>query len=306
MQKIVAAACLFAFSLSAHAAASQAFTTIDNPGDPTFNQLLGINNAGVIVGYFGSGQLGHPNIGYEIAPPYTQYSPAMLPGSVQTQATGINAAGIVTGFWSDTNTGSDNNFGFIREGRPGHYTYISVNNPLVGSTPFVNQVLGINTAKIAVGFYNDANGNAHGFTYSVASGQFKAVNIAGAVSTGATGINNNNLICGFATGGKGKTFGYLKPISGGAPTMFSVPGSQNTQFLGVNASGVAVGFYVDTNMIMHGVIYNPANGQWVAINDPGGVGGTLINGINDQGEVVGFYIDAAGNYHGMLVTGATP
>ena len=31
------------------------FTTIDNKRDLTFNQLLGINSAGVISGYFGSG-----------------------------------------------------------------------------------------------------------------------------------------------------------------------------------------------------------------------------------------------------------
>jgi hypothetical protein len=29
--------------------------TLDNPGDPNFNQLLGINDEGVIVGYFGDG-----------------------------------------------------------------------------------------------------------------------------------------------------------------------------------------------------------------------------------------------------------
>jgi len=32
------------------------FQTLDNPGDPTFNQLLGINNDGLIAGFFGNGQ----------------------------------------------------------------------------------------------------------------------------------------------------------------------------------------------------------------------------------------------------------
>src|SRR5579885_3695116 len=40
------------------------FQTLDNAADPTFNQLLGINNTGVIAGYFGSGAAGHPNKGY--------------------------------------------------------------------------------------------------------------------------------------------------------------------------------------------------------------------------------------------------
>ena len=38
----------------------------------TFNQLLGINNKGVIAGYRGSGAQGHPNKGYPLLPPYGQ------------------------------------------------------------------------------------------------------------------------------------------------------------------------------------------------------------------------------------------
>jgi hypothetical protein len=38
-----------------HDATGYEFHTINNNNDPTFNQLLGINNRGVIAGYFGSG-----------------------------------------------------------------------------------------------------------------------------------------------------------------------------------------------------------------------------------------------------------
>jgi hypothetical protein len=41
-----------------------AFSTHNDPADPTFNQLLGINSRGTIAGYFGSGAQGHPNQGY--------------------------------------------------------------------------------------------------------------------------------------------------------------------------------------------------------------------------------------------------
>src|SRR5580658_10437972 len=68
------------------------FTTLDNPGDPTFNQLLGINTSGEIAGYFGSGQAGHPNEAYLIGAPYTSFAAADYPGAVQTQVTGINNA----------------------------------------------------------------------------------------------------------------------------------------------------------------------------------------------------------------------
>ena len=44
------------------------FRTVDNAKDLTFNQLLGVNNEGVIAGYFGSGAQGHPNKGYQLLP----------------------------------------------------------------------------------------------------------------------------------------------------------------------------------------------------------------------------------------------
>src|ERR1039458_8111964 len=37
------------------AQAGYIYQNVINPGDPTFNQELGINNAGTIAGYFGSG-----------------------------------------------------------------------------------------------------------------------------------------------------------------------------------------------------------------------------------------------------------
>lgn len=297
---------LIATLLATQAHAAPSFTTIDNPGDPTFNQLLGINDAGVISGYFGSGAPGHPNQGYVIAPPYTTFVPNNVPGSVQTQATGINGAGVVTGFWAPGNTGTDANYGFIQLPNGNNLSYLLVNNPLVASTPSVNQVLGINAAEIAVGFYNDANNAPHGYAYSVKSGAFAPVNVPGAVSDAATGINSLNLICGFFTNQSGRTEGFLKALKGGSPIHFGVPGSMTTQFLGVNASGVAVGFYIGSDTLPHGVTYNPATGNWTRVNDPNGIQGTVLNGINDQGQIVGFYTDAAGNTHGMLVNGVVP
>src|SRR5439155_22805882 len=57
---------------NSQAATAYTFTTLNDQRDPTFNQLLGINNKGVIAGYFGSGATGHPNKGYILTPPYTQ------------------------------------------------------------------------------------------------------------------------------------------------------------------------------------------------------------------------------------------
>ena len=289
-------------SASAFAGSVPTFTTIDNFADPTFNQLLGINNAGVISGYYGSGAQGHPNQGYTIAPPYTTFVPENLPGSVQTQATGIAGNAVTVGFWSPTNTGTDSNFGFVRLANG--FTYVSVNNTLVASNPEVNQLLGVNGGEIAVGFYHDASNAPQGYAYAVKTGTITPVTVSGATSSAATGINNKNLICGFFTNGSGLTQGFVQPLAGGSLITLLIPGSTTTQLLGINDFGIAVGFYVGSDGFTHGIRYNIATGKVTFIDDPQGVMGTVLNGINDKGEIVGFYTDAADNTHGVLVTGA--
>ena len=254
-------AAMTAAALAGPAAAQAAtfnYFTLDNPKDLTFNQLLGINDAGIIAGYFGSGMVGHPNKGYTVAPPYTKFKPDNLPGSVQTQATGINNANATPGFWSDTNLGGgDNNFGFIRFTHGSNdFVYVSVNDPKVRGTPLVNQVLGINRSNNAVGFYNDANGNPHGFAYLLANDTFTPITI-NKFATAATGINDNNLICGFFVNGNGVTLGFVKPETSGNAIKFRVPGASVTQLLGINNAGQTVGFYVDANGNTHGLVLQP-------------------------------------------------
>ncbi|MBV9391622.1 MAG: hypothetical protein JOY96_07000, partial [Verrucomicrobia bacterium] len=82
------------------------FQTINNNGDPAFNQLLGINNDSTIAGYFGDGTV-QPNKGYTVVPPYDQasFTNENFPGSAQTQVVGINngSTPITVGFWIDPN-----------------------------------------------------------------------------------------------------------------------------------------------------------------------------------------------------------
>ena len=301
---LAAAAVLAALPCLARAQ-SFSFATIDNPADPTFNQLLGINDSGVIVGYFGIDTAGHPNKGYQTESPYTSFTSVNQPGSAQTQITGINNAGIETGFWSDTNKGSgDANFGLVREPAPSgpKFQFLSVNDPNVSSSPRVTQVLGINNNDLSVGFYNDAAGNAHAFSYDVGTATYTEIVIAKVMGLGATGINDGGLVCGFLVNSAGGVGGFVRNANGGVVTRFRVPGSASTQLLGINNAGVAVGFYIDHGGLPHGVYYTPSNGNWLPVNDPNGTLGTVVNGINNKNQLVGFYTDSANNTHGMLVT----
>jgi hypothetical protein len=283
-------------------ATSYTFTTLDNQNDPTFNQLLGINSHNVISGYFGSGTppTVHPNKGYLLNPPYGQanYVNENFPGSAQTQVTGIDDLGNTSGFWV---TAGGTNHGFVEW----NGVFASYNDPktphMAGS---VNQLLGINDKGVAVGFYNDAAGNSHAYQVQQATSVFTAIKIPGAVSTVATGINKAGYIVGFATDAAGTTSSWML-APGGQLTTYQFPGGSDTQAFGINPEHQIVGSYLDGGGVQHGfVLTNPLGpkSHWQKIDDPNGVGSTLVNGINGAGDLVGFYTDAAGNTDGMLAT----
>jgi len=280
------------------AATTYTFTTLDNQADPTFNQLLGINNNGVIAGYFGIGSAGHPNKGYLLNPPYAQanYVNENFPGSVQTQVTGLNGIGDTAGFWVG---GGGSSHGFVEW----NGVFTSYNDPSMPKIKdSVTQILGINNSGIAVGFYNDAKGNAHAFELNQATGKFSPIIIPGGVSTTASAINNNGDVVGFSTDSAKNTTSWLLTPSHQLTT-YQFPGGSDTQALGISGNDVIVGSYLDGAGVMHGFTLTSPTGpvsKWQSIDDPNGVGSTVVNGINGFGDLVGFYTDAAGNVDGML------
>lgn len=300
MATVVAAFGILMISASAFAStqvgAAYTFRTLDNHHDLTFNQLLGINNNGVIAGYFGSGASGHPNKGYTLVKPYHQssYTNENFPGSAQTQVTAINNTGYTAGFWVD---GNGNNFGFIEW----NGVFTSYTDPNTGNGT-VNQLLGLNDNGIAVGFYTDSTGVNHAYKLNQSNGKFTAIVPPGATSALATGINDHGDIVGFLTASDGSVDGFL--LKGSTYTEFSFPSSTNTTPFGVNLSDQIVGSYVDGAGMTHGFLLTSPlkNAKWKSIDDPNGIGTTVINGLNGKGNLVGFYVDSAGNTDGFLAT----
>jgi len=297
------------------------FKTFDDPADisfaakegiPVFNNLLGINNQGLIAGFYGSGNQGDPNQGFLLSPPH-KFTPIDFPPSaqnpaLQTQLTGLNDKGTVVGYFYNTNNGVpvDNQFGFFEK----NGAFTEVNNP---NTPGLfgnpgpqagvlteNQLIGVNNHDIAVGFYNDAAGNSHGYTYDITTGRFSAnIDDPSGVSTVTAAINNRGDIAGFYTDNGGAIHGFLDDH--GVFKTVDGPGATETELLGLNDAGIAVGFDI-VDGVTHGIIYNTRTGKLSTIDDPHAAGFTLFNGINDRGDIVGFYTDAAGNTHGLLAT----
>jgi hypothetical protein len=276
------------------------YQTLNNPGDLSFNQLLGINDSGTIAGYFGDGTV-VPNNGYTVTVPSNVFTPENFPGAAQTQVTGINNTGTTVGFWVDGVTGNNN--GFFKEGG----TFTTVDNPL---GPTFNQLLGVNNSNVAAGFYNDSGGVSHGYIVDLASMTFTPVILPASFDAGpvtATGINNAGDISGFYTDTvTGATLGFLD-VGG---TFYSVndPHGTNTMIFGLNNKDEAVGSFVNATGETEGFVYNWSANSWLTISDPSasataafGVDGTTVNGINDKGQLVGFYSDGM-NVNGMLAT----
>ncbi len=298
---IAASAAATPYSSVLDASGNYTFKTLDNSSDLTFNQLLGINQNGLISGYFGSGLKGHPNRGYLLSNDGTGgYTNENFPGAAQTQVTGLDDVGITVGFWANQNGA---NFGFYSTGA--HHFKTADYPTSKPAKPALDQLLGVNHSEIAVGFYNDSAGNAHGYTYNIATHRYGKVNIAGSTSVTATAINNGDDIAGFETNSSGATVGFLQ-LRGGKVITLSVPNASQTQAFGINDGDVVVGTYTlgtGTSATTHGFIWAPGFG-YATVDDPAGAGTTTLNGINDHGRIVGFYVDANGNTDGLLATPA--
>jgi hypothetical protein len=295
----LAAGTASAATLSPSHATSYSFETLNNNHDLTFNQLLGINNEGLIAGYFGSGAAGHPNKGYLLLPNHIAYMNENFPGSVQTQVTGLNNRGVTVGFWSNTNmgVGMDANFGWVDV----NGQFRTADFPTGDSaSPVTDQLLGVNDSGIAVGFWVDGQGNNHGYEYNISTGRFTSVidpHDKGA-SLQATAINDRGDIA-----GNYGSDGFLL-TRGGQFISLSVPGASATMALGVNDGDEVVGTYMvgsGSSATMHGFTWQAGRG-FTSIDDPHGIGTTTINGVNDHGQLVGFYVDATGNTDGFLAT----
>ena len=298
------------------------FATHNNPVDPGYNNLHGINSKGVIAGYYGSpppppGQsdkgypggreLGQPDKGYLLYPPYgpSDYVNENFPGSAQTQVMGINNLGDTAGV---AIAGDGDDDGWLLWNSAWwliHHPWPC--NALCEPVPY--QAYGVDDAGIAVGDRTNPAGDSVAVRVNHATGAVATITVPGSVSSVATAINNDGDIVGTGTTGAaasrgaaraGSTFGWL--LHDGHLTTLQFPGSSYTQALGINDHGEIVGDYRDSSGLTHGfVLTDPLSTlNWQTVDDPSGVGSTVVNGVNDAGELVGFYVDSAGNTNGML------
>lgn len=282
------------------------FITINDPADnaletPAFNQLLGINNSGVIAGYYGDGVIVN-NHGFTYNGAFT---PENVAGADQTQVVAIN--NVMTGGAYQTAgfsviNASGVNTGFTNSGG----TFTAVNGP--GST--FTQVLGLNDHSQAAGFFVSAGGMTSGFTYNTTTTTVTPLVVPSswnATSVTATGINNSGTVVGFFSNCTGCVSGFID--NGGTFSTPTDPLGTNPMFFGINNLGEIVGTDTTAGGYSEGFVLDMTSGTWTPVFDPNaqktadgfGISGTTLNGINDLGQLVGFYADVTGNVDGVLV-----
>jgi hypothetical protein len=270
-----------AISPAAHAG-GYAVTDVTDPTGNNFINVLGINSSLTIAGFDNN----NPAQSFTAVPPYgpsnfTTVVPS-FPGVTVTSsmATGINAAGDLSGIFGDS---AGNTHGYTDIGG----AFKTVDNPL--STVF-NQALGINNSDETVGYYAPTQlGTTNQIAYSQQGGVFADINhlLPTNVNSQAVGINSDSTpsIVGFYQPTSTTSLGFLDV--GGTITPIDPFGSTFTQALGVNDLGEIVGFYVDNiTGVQHGYI---DNGGVFTSFDPSGSVNTTINGVNDKGDIVGFF-----------------
>jgi len=266
-------ACLPLSAQSAQPQVTYTFQTVNYPGD-TFTQLLGINNANVIAGYHGA----TVNQGFTYNLGTKAFTNENFPKSVQTQVIAINNKGKTAGFYIDS---KGTTHGFFAKG--GVFSTVDF-----AGQPF-NQTLGANDFGETVGYYStkaDGTGPDHAYINDNIGSVFELFVIPGSVSAQAVGVNNLGDVVGFTVDKAGVNHGWLRVP--GSFMLLDFPGSTGTQALGVNNKGIVVGVYTDTTGASHGFTYNSLAPAWTSIDDPNGVGTTVVNGINDAGNLVGF------------------
>jgi hypothetical protein len=232
-----------------------------------------------------------------------------------TYPSGINAWGVVTGFYVDT---KDVVHGWVRsvEGRttafeaPGANTTPGSYN---GTSPSA-----INDLGAITGSYSDAIGLYHGFLRSP-DGKFTTFDVSGAGANGTfpIGLNLEGAVVGYALDSNylfhaflrtsdGKIYAFVGPNSCDTGTSTGCYGNEVTA---INSWGTSVGNFMDNrgNFVGHGLIRR-ADGKLTTFEAPGAGTATdqgtscpgCASGLNQWGAIAGIYTDSNNVYHGFL------
>jgi len=227
-----------------------------------------------------------------------------------TRAYAINAAGTITGFYTDNGAHCH---GYLRNANG---TFTQIDAPDAGTGPFPQGTFpseftadGINSAGTITGFYVDASSARHGFVRA-ANGVITEFDPTGSILTNPNAIDAFGDITGFYFDANFVGHGFLRTPDG-TITSFDAPGADMTPGTGNGTFGVSLtpggaieGIYVDAQGVLHGFLRSN-QGTFSTFDVPGaGTGpgqGTLPESNNTQGVIAGNYIDPDNVNRGFIL-----
>jgi len=263
---LVILSAVFVVAIPKPAAQYFRYFSIIDPSGGGYTQPRGINNAGVIVGAFGSNSHGF-----------------VLKNGVFTELIGPDGSTAIPFGINSSNqmVGTDSAGGFLYSG--GTFTTIAVPGAQ-GTEP-----ISINDSGVIVGQYFPQTGSLQGFTYS--GGAYATIAFPGAASTGARGINNAGQIVGFYTDSDGTNHAFI--YSGGVFQNLFGSKCTSSAALGINNLGSIVGYCNN-----QAFVYSYSTHKYTFFSDPAGF--PLPFGINDSGRVTGQVSVQDGSIDGFL------
>ena len=265
---------------------SSAITLQIDPPGLYGTDVLAINDAGVVVGYYTNAYGANHGFIYSNGTYSNLGDPSasidtLAGGFEDTYPLAINDAGQVAGYYIDSNTNSDR--GFIYS----NGTYTTLNDPLAGQGyEQGTRAVAINNFGVVVGDYVDASDNEHGFIYS--NGTYTTLNDPLAATSSVQSINDAGVVIGTFTNGRGFVY------SNGTFTTLQDPGAVETIPLAINDAGEVAGYYTDDRDVTHGFLYS--NGTYTNLDYPSATIGTEITAINNAGEIAGVYVGSGAVY----------
>jgi hypothetical protein len=214
-----------------------------------------------------------------------------VPGATNgTNPVAINAAGVITGYYTDANGLAH---AFFRQPSGSIQTFDA---PGAANGTVVSA---INAAGAVTGTFSDANSITHGFVLT-ASGGFATFDVPGVGNFLAPeDIDPSEDVTGLYVDANGIGHGFLRTAKGQVTT-FEVPGAGGTGFPqgtypeAVNTDGTIVGLYVDANSIEHGFMLSQG-GSFATFDPPGNMSPSIPFSfgrnlyVNPPGVITGAY-----------------
>jgi len=250
---------------------------------PTCTNVAAISPTGFIVGnYNGDGG------GMFLRSPSGTFAEFGVPNALGNGATAVNAAGTVTGYWTD---GDYNLHGFVRDASGTITSFDAPNAGPGGTWPVV-----INANGDIAGFSSSSSTTTAFLRY--ADGTVDALDLPCPSLLEITAIDDGGRVLGNCETQKQANQAFYGDPKHGYTT-FTVPGSEIVGPTGIDRNGTIAGNYnVAGNGHLFG-FYRLKDGT-IGYVEPPDFKSTAVLAIGPQGIIAGVFTDASKKFHAFL------